>query len=152
MSRQKYSDRDKATALAALDANNGNVYKTAKQLGISRSTLQEWARGRVNKDVPELRQEEKKNLADRLEEVAHQILDELPKHLGEATAQQLATSLGIIVDKRQLLTNKPTDRVVVTDDLTDEQRAARLMAIVERARQRAAGGTPPEDGHDVGGS
>lgn len=111
--RRQFSDNDKAAALAALDANGGNVLKTAKQINVPRSTLQEWANGRVNHDVPELRQQAKKALAERLEEIAHQLIDAVPDKIADASLQQVATALGIVVDKKQLLTGEATSRADV---------------------------------------
>jgi hypothetical protein len=36
--RRSYSDEQKAVALAGLDANTGNVARTARQLGLPRTT------------------------------------------------------------------------------------------------------------------
>lgn len=46
MSRVKYSDDEKASALTLLAVNNGNVKRAARVLGVPRSTLTAWARGR----------------------------------------------------------------------------------------------------------
>lgn len=134
--RRRYSDNDKAAALAALDANGGNVNRTAKQLGLAESTLRSWTQGRgTHEVVAELREVKKADLSDRLTDIAHAILDTLPKKLKDASAQQLATALGIVIDKKQLLEGKATDRT----DLhvtSDEDRAARLAAIFDSARER----------------
>lgn len=146
MARRKYSDHDRAAALAALDANGGNVFKTSKQLSIPRATLQEWAAGRVNDDVPELRHEKKQELSERLDEIAHKILDVLPKKLAEATAPQLATALGIVIDKKQLLTGEATSRNEVKVDLDGtKERLARLV------NRHASDGTTPDDSEQPDG-
>jgi 8-oxo-dGTP pyrophosphatase MutT (NUDIX family) len=43
--RRHYSDEERAEALAVLDANAGNLKRTARDLDIPRATLQEWAGG-----------------------------------------------------------------------------------------------------------
>lgn len=140
MTRRQYSDNDKAAALAALDTNDGNVYKTAQQLGIPRKTLESWANNAgVNDDVANLRQHKKGEIADRLEDLVHQLIDAMPGKIGDANLQQAATTLGIAVEKIQLLRGKPTDRTVVTDELTDDERAKRIAAILDRARTRRDG-------------
>lgn len=48
VTRRQYSDNDKAAALAALDANGGNVRGTAKQLKLSHATLQRWSDRRTS--------------------------------------------------------------------------------------------------------
>ncbi len=112
---RRYSDEEKAQALAALDANGGNVKRTAGQLGIPVSTLREWARGRgVVNGVTKIRHQKKGELADELETIAWRVLDALPEKLAEADARALATLLGIVIDKVQLLRGQPTDRTAIT--------------------------------------
>lgn len=118
-SRRQFSDNDKAAALAALDANGGNVYRTAKEIGVPRSTLQEWANGRVNHDVPELRHLKKGELAEKLEQVAHAYTDHL---LTKSTivgtgAKDAAVTVGTAIDKMRLLRGLPTEIVAVLPPL-----------------------------------
>jgi transposase-like protein len=137
--RREYSDADKATALAALDANGGNVYRTAKALSIPQSTLEGWAKSRgTNAAIPNLREHKKKALAEQLEEIAEKLAEAIPGKVGDATLQQTATSLGIVVDKMQLLRGQPTN---ITDDasLTDTERANRVAALLDLARTRRDG-------------
>lgn len=142
--RRKFSDQQKSDALAALDANGGNVNLTATQLGISESTLRSWAKNRgVNADVALLREQKRIDLSIRLKDIAHQILDILPDKLKDSNTQQLATALGIVVDKSQLLDNKPTERHEVIDNLSDDERVARIAAIFDRARTRRTGQSDP---------
>lgn len=146
--RRQYSDADKAMALATLDAHGGDVAKTARQLGIPRTTLIGWAadRGVVN-DVSELRQVKKRDLADRLEEIAHDLVDVMPNKMQQATLQQIATSLGITVDKMQLLRGKPTAINENQDAPTLTERANELTAILDAARARQS--TPSDGGGSV---
>lgn len=137
--KRTYSDSDKAAALAALDANGGDVSHTARQLGVPRKTLSEWARGRgVSEDVPGMRAGKRGELTERLESVAHAILDALPGSLAGAQPHHLATALGIVLDKRQLLQGQPT---AIGGDgvLSDDERAVRAAALLELARARRSG-------------
>jgi hypothetical protein len=43
--RRRYSDEDRAVALAALAANGNNLRRTARQLGIPRASLLAWRNG-----------------------------------------------------------------------------------------------------------
>jgi hypothetical protein len=76
--RRRYSDEDRASALAALDANDGNLQRTARQVGLPRKTLAEWAKGRASPAVAELRHQKKGELADRFDALAHALLDAIP--------------------------------------------------------------------------
>lgn len=108
--RRQFSDNDKAAALAALDANGGNVYRTAKEINVPRSTLQEWANGRVSHDMPELRQQKRQDLHELFLNEIYAIAELMPDKRKDATYSQLATAAGIFTDKLQLLTGKATQR------------------------------------------
>jgi transposase len=113
--RRSYSDDDKAAALAALAANGDNVNRTARQLGLSESTLRGWKNRRGTPDeIASLRDQKKGDLASSLEVIAHEIVGIIPGKLGEANLRELATALGIVIDKRQLLIGAPTDRTETT--------------------------------------
>jgi transposase-like protein len=115
--RRQYSDEEKAVALATLDANGGDVRKTARDTGIPFSTLQGWAHQRgVNESVTELAVTKKKNLADELERIALALVDAIPDKIDGASLQQVATAAGIAVDKMQLLRGEPTG---ITKDVSD---------------------------------
>lgn len=139
MERRQYSDKDKATALAVLDANSGNISKTSRQLKIPASTLTEWRDGRVNDDVTELREIKRDEISTRLKEIVHLLIDAIPGKIPEASLQQITTSIGIAVDKAQLLEGSATERTEVIDNISDDERANRVAAILERARARATG-------------
>ena len=137
--KRQYTDNDKAAALAALDANKGNLSKTAKQLGIPRQTIQEWAAGRNhNRSVPDLRQVKKRDLAEKLEEAADALLDNILARARSETSvavplKDFATAMGIAIDKMQLLKGEPTS---INKTLTDEERATKAAEILERGKLR----------------
>lgn len=142
--KQPYTDAQKADALAALDANGGNQYKTARQIGVPRKTLAEWANGRhTNVDVATMRQGKQVALAERLEMLANLLLDALPGKLDSASAKDAAITLGIALDKMQLLRGEPTS---IHESLSEDERAARVAELLDAARARrdgpAANGRP----------
>jgi transposase-like protein len=104
--RTQYSDDDKASALVLLAVYNGNVKRAARTLGIPRSTLTAWAKGRgTHKRVTELCHFKKEALADRLEEAARKLLDAVmdPARIEGASMLDLCKSIGICVDRMVLL-------------------------------------------------
>src|SRR5690606_27817685 len=118
--RQRYSDRDKAAALAALDLNEGNVWRTAKELGIPRSTLQSWANQHgINADVPELRQQKKGDLAEKFEQIANAYADRLlePEVIKEASPNAAIVVAGTATDKMRVLRGLPTEIVQILPDV-----------------------------------
>lgn len=131
MARRQYSDAEKAESLAALDANGGNVSKTARDLGLPRKTLAQWAADRhIHQDVAELRQEKKIDLAARLEQIARQLAEAMPEKMATANLQQVATSMGIAIDKMQLLRGQPTN----ISDIAVEQIADRIERMTDDER------------------
>ena len=155
---RRYSDDQRANALAALAANGGNIKRTSRDLGIPQQTLREWSKGLCHPAVTELRDQKKGTLAQGLEEMAWKLIGVVPEALKDCNIQQLATALGITIDKMQLLRNKPTEitRTEGQDDLstlTDDELERRL----EEARNRAgvsstseAGSGEPGAGGDPG--
>ncbi len=140
--RRRYSDNDKATALAALDANGGNVLKTATQLRIPRKTLEEWNNGRVVDDVAELRHENRRELKEVLRDLAYTLAEALSDNLEDAPTNHKAVALGIVIEKMQLLEGKATERLDV--NLDDRERATRITTLLDAARNRRDGSSPSD--------
>src|SRR5690606_9896795 len=114
--RMAYSERDRATALAALESNGGNLKRTAKQLGMSTSTLRRGTHeadddtetGPLKTATAAALPETRASIADRLREFIHSALDVAGAKLEEANLQQVFTAIGISAEKAQLLDGKPT--------------------------------------------
>ena len=135
MSKRQYSDSDKAGALAALDANEGNVNRTAKQIGLPRKTLAMWASNRhLSADVADIRQEKKISLAEKFEELAEKLVDDLIARVGEGKFVEEATAAAIATDKMQLLRGSPTAISKDVSERTNEERAARILELVKPAK------------------
>jgi transposase-like protein len=139
MGKRQYSDAQKAEALAALDANGGNVKRTASLLGIPHKTLDDWSKELgINDDVAEIRAGKRGDLADRLEGIAHVLLDSIESKIPDANLSNVSVSFGIAVDKMRLLREQPTS---ITAALTDDERADRVASLLDRARARRDGRT-----------
>ena len=116
--RTKYSDAFKSTALAFLDMQGGHVQGTAKRLDMPETTLREWTRYHEEQregtaHTTKLRDIKKRELADALEDFALKGLKAMrdgDDRLRDAPLNQLATAVGISVDKLQLLTGEATER------------------------------------------
>lgn len=139
MTRHQYSSDDKAAALAALEANGGNLRLTSRQLKIPLTTLHMWASGHVPNDVPNLRTEKKAELQDELRRIAYALVEAIPAKVDSANLQQIATTLGIVIDKMQLLSGQPTDRSQIDITISDEERVARIASLLDAARARRDG-------------
>lgn len=136
-----HSDRQKAEALAVLDACGGNVSEASRQTGLPRATITDWAAGRkINDDVTETRHEIRQDLSVRLEEIAHGFIDRLVQITPTAeNIQPLMTGLGIAIDKMQLLKGEPTgineSRSV---ERTDRDRAGKVLQLIKSAGEKTA--------------
>lgn len=147
---RRYRDDEKAAALAALAANKGNVLRTAKLLNIPATTITNWMN---DAEFSKLGDEKKGDLADELESVAWKLAGAIESKLKSAGLRDVSVSLGIAVDKLQLLRNLPTNinrSENAGDDLsklTDDDLARRLA----EARSRAAlAGAPTGSSTDSG--
>ena len=136
--RCRYSDDDRANALAALAANGGNINRTARELGIPEKTLRNWANGTSHPEAANLAEQKKQPLAALLEDVARKLAGDL----ANGAAKDPAVALGIVIDKRQILLGQPTS---ITRSLSDAERADRLRALVEQFRASTQGVRPPDD-------
>lgn len=96
----RYTDSDRAAVLAALQANGGNVAKTARETGVPRVTLIGWAKdsdrqGRTADVVTRKRVD----LADVIRAELDGIFAAMATKRGEASYRELATAAGILTDK-----------------------------------------------------
>lgn len=116
--RANYSDEEKASALTLLAVYNGNVKRAARTLGVPRSTLAAWAKGRgTNAGVTKQCHFKKESLADKFEEVARKLLDAAadPAKLAEASLLDTVKALAICIDRMLLLRARPTQIITNPD-------------------------------------
>lgn len=106
----------------------GALMTVANHLSVPHATLSRWARELNNPPPPELVQEKRLDLVAELTELLGLTLAAAKDTVGEATNKELATAIGIYIDKLQLLSGKPTDRQEV--NVTDHRE--RLLAAVTR--------------------
>lgn len=121
---RKYTEEERAAALAALTANGGNLAKTAREVGVPRKTLEAWRleikppdsesaaspRHRQPKTVVSVDAYERAagQLDEKLESIAHRLADLIPGKIDGASLQQCAVSLGIAIEKMRLLREQTT--------------------------------------------
>jgi hypothetical protein len=141
---RRYSDDDRASALAAVAANGGNVSKTARELGIKVTTLRQWKCGERHPEAIQMSQGKKLPLADAIETVVDKMVAAVAGKIDDASLQQLATSIGILTDKMLLLRGGNSGEKSGDD-------AAKVLSTIEAyiaARQPQPGGAGggPGDG------
>jgi transposase-like protein len=134
--RRSYCDTEKAAALELLATYDGNVARTADELGIARVSLLSWQQeaeaGRLL-DVERLRPLIRKVLDEECEAAAREFIAaaRLPEKVEKAGTLQLMTSAGIAIDKMRLLREQATS--IHTQQLSDEERIARLNELLATA-------------------
>jgi hypothetical protein len=117
MARRYYTEDDKATALAYLEANRGNVRVTAKQVGIPFQTLQYWAKGgAIRPNMTELSVIKKESLRERWESLAYQALEAAKNLSEEASYKDLVMAAAIATDKSQALADRENAEQAVTEE------------------------------------
>ncbi len=137
--RRRYSDEERAAALSMLDANGGNIAKTARDAGIPRITLLDWAAGRVSDSVSDIRQVKKADLAGMFEDFICRVLRlTTDEDIQGASLKDRFVAAGIASDKSLLLRGEPTEIVksdasllVVTAGPDDAARAERLFLAAQ---------------------
>lgn len=143
-STRVYTPEEKAAAVAMVEAEGGNATRAAKKLGIPYGTLKDWMNGKnMGHGAARLIPMARRELADVLEDKAHQLTEGLDEQkIAKAGLQATAVSLGIVVDKMQLLRGKPTN----ITDMSDDEKRIRLLELVEKGRMRL--GAAPELAED----
>lgn len=130
-----YTDDERATYVAMLVAEGyperrGALKKVAAFVGCHPNVLRRWWKGTNNPPPTKLVAQKKADIATRIEEVLHHILDLLPGALETAEPRDLIIGLGVAVDKLQLLHGKPTERV--EEHLTVADSRERLAQLLDR--------------------
>jgi len=135
---RQYSEDEIASALAMLRANGGNAKRTAKHLGISRTTLRQWAglspvRG---KQVgPDLVEAHSMVLADKLDVLAQRLIDKVSDGLNDipmedsGDVRNLLVAGGITIEKASFARGGATSRTETTQIVYIQPNALHDLSI-----------------------
>ena len=129
-----YTPKQRAEALAVLEANNGNMLRTSQELGIGQATLKTWvteSRDEKNTYAQETLEhlpEAKTNLLDKLDNAINQTLTQYVGSIADLKAKDAAVALAVLIDKAQLLRGGATARTeqIITEGVTIESEIKRL--------------------------
>lgn len=113
--RKRYSDKFRASAVVMLEGagypdEKGALTRISEHLSVPQATLHRWFHEKQNPPPSELVNEKKDELANLLDAEIRNALMEMNTARETATYRDLGTVLGILVDKKQLITGKPTSR------------------------------------------
>ncbi len=137
--RKRYDDEFRAGAVLMLQAagypeKEGSLTAVSKNTKVPLSTLSRWFRGTSNPPPSNIVNNKKGTILEKLDVLTHMILDSFDLDtVTDAQLRERMTSLGIVIDKGQLLRGEPTERV---ENLTTEQRRDRVAELFEKARAR----------------
>lgn len=120
--------------------HKGALQAVANHLRVPHPTLHRWYHAKNNPPPSELVREKAIDFKEAIKQELADILGAMPTAREEASYKDLATSFGIMLDKLQLLENKPTqineERHSGNITLTTEQRNQRLAELLDGARER----------------
>lgn len=122
--RNRYDDEFRASAVVTLEvegypSQRGSLERASKILNVPARTLSRWFNGEQNPPPDRIVNEKKEELHIELEKVAYLLAEAMPDKIPGANLQQVATSLGITIDKMQLLRGQPTWRVEIINLLKE---------------------------------
>ena len=137
--RKSYDDKFRASAVVMLEAagyptEKGALQKVADNLGVPAMTISRWFKKSNNPAPNDLVNEKAIDLLEAIRHELGAVFGEMPNAREFASYKDLATAAGILIDKLQLLENKPTERVEHSGTITHEERANRILGILESAR------------------
>lgn len=135
MAATRYSDDEKAAALALLEQSGGNTAIVSYLTGISQRQVQRFANGeQISDRAYELVADKKAALSDCWHELLIKGLAVAHRNIEDCTAAQACTIAAIAADKMLLLRGDPTEiheqRVITADQ------AARLSALTPEERDQ----------------
>lgn len=151
-----YSEQQRAEALVALELNQGNILRTAEQLGVGEATLHRWVSESeenktnlaqaANEKLPEVREA----FIDKLIVARDNTLDQYSNQITNLKGREAAISLGILIDKVELLLGNATARTVVigNGETVDEA----IQRLNDELQSRIDSRALPEVASSDGGS
>jgi len=136
-----YTEQFRAEALVTLEANAGNITQTAEQLGIGVATLSRWIEensenGSYKSDMAvataEIIPETRETFIAELKTLRNKVLRHLDGIVEDLKAREAAITLGILIDKTELLEGNATSRTaVVGNGETIDEAIKRLSSELE---------------------
>jgi hypothetical protein len=153
--KRRYTDHDRADALAWLAGNAGNVARTARELRVPRATLQAWAEGSRHPEAAEHAAPKKAALADLFEHLARESLGLAGERMATASFAQLVLAACQAADKMRLLRGEATAiNEFDLSRLSDEELARRIEELHREiaAQEGPLGLRRPRSGQGGGGA
>jgi transposase-like protein len=149
MARRVYTEKDQARVAVVLQANDGNIKRTARETGVPINTVRDWKTKWANEGYPE-------PVEDAIPAATEELLTDLKEAVklatgivieklrdGKVDAKTAAWISGVYIDKIRLYEGQATQRTETVHALPSADEAKALMRgvlaeIVEAAETRQA--------------
>lgn len=141
-----YTPQQRAEALVTLESNGGNIAQTANQLNIGEATLHRWidesSENGVHKSdlavaTAEIMPSTREEFISELKDVRNRVLKRLAETVDDLKAREAAITLGILIDKTELLEGNATSRTaIVGNGETIDEAILRLTSELESRPSR----------------
>lgn len=135
MARNVYTDKDRARVALTLQANEGNIRRTARETGVPVMTVGDWKRHWDREGYPEAIQEAlpmvREEFLEEAETVRWMMLSRLRDKIesGEGSVRDLMTGIGILTDKIHVMKGLATSRTeTVHTNAPDPKEFAKELA------------------------
>lgn len=135
--RRRYTDEERASLMVMLQSEGypgkvGALQKVAEYAAISPDVLRRWWKGTQNPPPDKLVVHKKIDLKEAINEELTAIFKEMKSARSSADYRELGTVAGILFDKKQLLEDKPTERIAHehSGQLTIDERRQRIAALL----------------------
>jgi transposase-like protein len=144
--RRRYTDEERATLMVMLQSEGypnklGALKKVAEYASIHPHVLRRWWQAKQNPPPNKLVAHKKIDLREAINKELAAIFEEMKTARSTADYRELGTVAGILFDKKQLLEDKPTERIAHehSGQLTIDERRQRVADLLNTARARRDG-------------
>ena len=125
--RNWHNDEFRASAVLMLEAagypdRKGALSQVSGRLGVPLSTLRGWFNGQHNPPPAKLRNEKRIDLLEAIRDELAEIFPAMAERRIDASYRELVTAAGILIDKQQLLTGKPTGALTLQVEYVNDWR------------------------------
>jgi transposase-like protein len=146
--RRRYTDEERADLMVMLQSQGypdklGALKKVAEYAGIQPNVLRRWWQAKQNPPPNKLVTRKKIDLREAIDKELGEIFVGMKTKREDASYRDLGTVAGILFDKKQLIDNKPTERIAHehSGNLTVTERRERINELLDRGRTRRTGDT-----------
>ena len=137
----KYTDDDRASVLALLSVNDGNVKRTSRESGVAEQTVRDWKKSWERGGVPATVQATLPSALDdfstKAESIRDRMLDSLEALVlnDDLSGRDLIVGIGVLTDKLRITRGEATSRTenTVQHVLSPQELGKRVQEALDHA-------------------